>query len=473
MAPKDPSLARRILRETTRFAGIQVIGALLLAASNLVLARLLDPHAFGAYAIGTFFLGLGGLLGDGGLGAALLRNRGEVTEGAYRTTVTFLLGLGAALALGFYAAAPSIAVHWQLAPGEATVLRAMAVLFLVGPLRSVPYIRLERELRFSRIAGIELAATFTRQLVTVALAWRLGGMRALAGGQLAGALVQLALAWRAARGWPGLGVDPKVLRATLGEGVPVQALAIAAFFKDNLSAALLGSLMGPSAVGRFDFGLKYAALPVVAVNALSRVQLPVYARFDAKDPQLHQAFVGATRTALLLGLPLLVALSVGAPAIVPWLYAPRWVGSIPVVHGILVNMAFGLLAGPLFTLLQGQGEGRLALKVFAGWTLATWALVLVVWHHQLSAVAWAYSAVTAPVVLGLVHWAGRHLGRPLWGAYAGPFAAGLAAWSLVLLSSPGPLARAGLAVLAYVAVLAAIEGRRALHDLRAWVTALR
>ena len=135
MTPKDPSLARRILRETTRFAGIQVIGALLLAGSNLVLARLLDPHAFGAYAIGTFFLGLGGLLGDGGLGAALLRNRGEVTDGAYRTTLTFLLGLGAALALGFFVAAPSIAVHWQLAPGEATVLRAMAVLFLVGPLR--------------------------------------------------------------------------------------------------------------------------------------------------------------------------------------------------------------------------------------------------------------------------------------------------------------------------------------------------
>ena len=473
MDPQASSPSRRILRETTRFAGIQVISALLLAGSNLILARLLEPHAFGAYAIGTFFLGLGGLLGDGGLGAALLRYKGEVSDESYRTTLTFLFALGSGLAMAFFLATPLIAARWHLSTAEAVVLRSMAVLFLVGPLRSVPYIRMERELRFSRIAGIEFAATATRQLVTVVLAWKLGGMRALAGGQLAGALVQLALAWRSAPGWPGLGISRRVLRATLGEGVPVQALAIAAFFKDNLSAALLGSLMGPASVGQFDFGLKYAALPVQAVNALSRVQLPVYARFDAKDPQLHQAFVGATRTALLLGLPLLVALSVGAPAIVPWLYAPRWIDSIPVVHGILVNMAFGLLAGPLFTLLQGQGEGRLALKVFAGWTLATWALVLVVWHHQLSAVAWAYSAVTAPVVLGLVHWAGRHMGRPLWGAYVGPLAAGLAAWSLALLSTPGPLARAGLAVLAYVAVLAAIEGRRALDDLRAWVTALR
>jgi len=473
MDPPASSLSRRIPRETTRFAGIQVMSALLLAGSNLILARLLEPHAFGAYAIGTFFLGLGGLLGDGGLGAALLRYKGEVTAESYRTTLTFLFALGSGLALTFFLAAPLIAARWHLSTPEAAVLRAMAVLFLVGPLRSVPYIRMERELRFSRIAGIEIAATATRQLVTVVLAWKLGGMRALAGGQLAGALVQLALAWRSAPGWPGVGISRRVLRATLGEGVPVQALAIAAFFKDNLSAALLGSLMGPASVGQFDFGLKYAALPVQAVNALSRVQLPVYARFDAKDPQLYQAFVGATRTALLLGVPLLVALSVGARAIDPWHYAPRCIDSIPVVHGILVNMAFGLVAGPLFTLLQGQGRGGLALRIFVGWTAATWALVLVVWHYNLSAVAWAYSAVTAPVVLWLIGWAGRHLGRSLWGAYVGPLAAGLAAWGMVLLGTPGPVARAGLAMVVYVTVLAAIEGRRPLEDLRAWVAALR
>lgn len=473
MEQKASSLQRRILRETTRFAGIQVISAVLLAASNLILARLLDPHAFGAYAIGTFFLGLGGLLGDGGLGAALLRTKGDVSKESYRTTLTFLLALGSTMALAFFLAAPRISVQWQLNPNETAVLRAMAVLFLVGPLRSVPYIRMERDLRFSRIAVIEFAATVTRQLVTVVLAWRLGGMWALAGGQLSGALVQLLLAWRSARGWPGLGLAPGVLRATLREGVPVQALAIAAFFKDNLSAALLGTLMGPAAVGQFDFGLKYAALPVQAVNALSRVQLPVYARFDAKDPQLYQAFVGATRTALLLGLPMLVTLSVAARSLVPWLYAPRWSASIPVVHGILVNMAFGLLAGPLFTLLQGQGRARLALKLFAGWTGATWLLVLAVWHYDLSAVAWAYSAVTAPVVLGMIHWAGRHLGRSLWGAYVGPLLAGLAAWSLVLAPSPGPIARAGLALVVYCGVLAVFEGKRALHDLRAWVAALR
>lgn len=467
------ALGRRILRETTRFAGIQVLGAGFFALSEILIARRLGPSTYGAFEIGTFYLGLGALFGDGGLGAALIRDKGDVPRETYRTALTFLLAIGASMAVAFFFAAPHLARQVQFGARDVPVLRAMAVLFLVGPVRSVPYIRMEREQRFGRIASIEFTATVVRQLVTLTLAWRFGGMLALVGGQISGAATQLALAWYAAPGWPGLGISRRVLRETLGEGVPVQALAIFAYFKDNLSAALLAHLMGKSSVGLFNRGVKFAALPVQAVNALSRVQFPVYARFGARDPQLHQMFVGATRTALLLGVPLLAVLSIAAPALIPLLQGPQWSASVPVVHGILVNMAFGLLAGPLFALLQAQGRSGLALKVFAGWTIATWGLVLVVWHRGLGAVACAYSAVTAVVVVGLVRWAGRHMGKPLWGAYVGPLLAGLAAWSLLWLRWPGPWARAGLALAVYGVVLALLEGRRALDDLRAWMKALR
>ncbi len=392
---------------------------------------------------------------------------------AYRTALTFLLMIGAAMAVTFFFAAPYLARQIQCDAHDLPVLRAMSVLFLVGPVRSVPYIRMERELRFGRIASIELTATIVRQLVTVVLAYFYGGMFALVGGQVSGAATQLALAWYAAPGWPGLGISRRVLRSTLGEGIPVQALALFAHFKDNLSATLLLNLMGKSSVGLFNRGVKFAALPVRAVNSLSRVQFPVYARFEARDPQLYAAFVGASRTVLLLGVPLLAVLSVVAPALVPLLYGAQWSPAVPVVHGILVNMAFGLLAAPLFSLLQAQGRGGLALKVFAGWTVATWALVFMVWTKGLGAVAGAYSVVTAVVVVGLVRWAGRHMGRPLWGAYMGPLLAGLAAWSLALVHTPGPWARAALALVVYAVALGLLEGRRAADDLRAWVKALR
>ncbi len=471
-----PSVLRRIARETTAFAALQALAAVLTWGSTLVLARLLDPRAFGTFAIGSFFLGLGGLLGDGGLGAALLRKREAVTDEEYRVTVTFLLAVGATLGLALFLATPRIASHYGLRADESGVLRLLAPLFLVGPLRGVPYIRLERELRFGVIARIELLATLLRQLAAVLLAWRVGGPWALVGAQLTGAVAQIALAFRASPGLPGLAWNPAILRGLLGYGVRVQALGLLAFVKDNVSAVLLGSVAGPSAVGVFDFGLKYAQLPVSAVNALARVQLPTYARFEARDPALHAAVSAATRTALAVGLAILVALGAGATAIIPFFYSARWLESVPVVWGLVANMAGGLLAGPLFSLLQAQGRAGLALVAFALWSAVTWALALAVHDGGPAAIAWSYSLATVAMVAWLVVWAGRHLGRALWPAYVGPLAAaGAAALATTVMARNGWRARgwplAGLGLGTYALTLAALEGRRVAQELRALVAA--
>ncbi len=477
--PSAPEgVVRRIVRETTRFAVLQVVASVVVWVTTLLLTRLLDPRTFGAYSIGTFFLGLGALLGDGGLGATLLRKKTDIEPEELQNTLTFLLLLGATMAAAFLATMPLIERAWRLQPGEAAVLRLLAPLYLVGPLRVVPYLRLERGMDFGRIARVELAATLTRQLVAVALAWRYGGVLALAGAQLSGSAVQLTLAWRAAPGWPGFALDRAVLSGLLKYGLQVQALSVAAFFKDNLSAALLGTLLGPRAVGFFEFGVKYAQVPVQAVNALGRVQLPVYARLERADEALYQAIRGATRVALVLGVGLLVLLGVAAPAVIPTLYKPQWLASLPVVYGLAGNMAGGLLAGPFFVLLQGQGHAGTAIRVFTVWTGLTWALVAIVWKLGLGAVAGAYSLVTLGVVAWLIQWAERHLGRRIRDAYYAPAIAGLCAaavavalaWRLPALS---PWARAPLCLAVYVAALALVEGPSLRREAAAWLRSVR
>ena len=65
---------------------------------------------------------------------------------------------------------------------------------------------------------------------------------------------------------------------------------------------------------------------------------------------------------------MLVVLAVGAPAIVPAVYGARWLSSPPGRTGLVANMAGGLIAGPLFALLQAQGARGPAVRVFAVWT---------------------------------------------------------------------------------------------------------
>ncbi len=477
--PPPEGILRRVARELTRVAALQVVGALVAQASGLALARLLDARDFGAFAIGGFFLNMASLLGDEGLTAALLLKKSDLTDEECDVAVTFLLALGGVTAGAFFVCAPLIARRYHLSGAEPAALLAMTPLFLAAPLRAVPYLRMQRALRLAEIARIEVVSGVVQQLTAMVLAWVTRDVWALVAAQLAGSATQLALAWRAAPGFTGLSMRWSLLRPLLSYGLKVQGLAVAAFFKDNISAMYLGAVMGPQAVGLFDFGVRYAQVPVSGVNALARAQLSVYSRFEARDPELHMAVTAITRVSLLTGLGLLVAMSVGATAIVPALYGPRWLAAVPVVYGLVANMAGGLLAGPLFALLQAQGRAGLAVRLFVVWTASTWALVLAVHDEGLGAVAWAHSTMTVVMVFWLVRWAEGHLGRPLLEGYTGACAAAAAAigaaWGLgrvpALASAlKSGWAAAGVALAVYAILLVAIERGRVMREL-GWLMA--
>ncbi len=485
-APASPSLASKILSETARFAALQSLASVLAWVANILLARVLDRRDFGVYGICTFYIGMGALLGDGGLGAALLRRRREPTRKEYRIALTALLGVSSVLGTILFAAAPWIAHYNRFTPAETNVLRAMAPLYFVSAFHVVPYIRLERQLQFARIARIELTASLVRHVLAITLALAGAGVWSLVVSGFTSAVLQLTFAYRASPGWVGIGWSWRAFRPLINFGGKVQALGICSYLKDNISAALLGSALGPSAVGVFDFGLKYIQLPVSGVNSLARVQLPVYARLDRTDPTLFSAVRGAMRTAMLAGIPLLVALAFASPWIVPVVYSPRWALSYPVIWGLVGNMMGGLVASPLFTMLQGQGRPGLAIVVFVVWTLMTWALAilgLVLAPGSLGFVAAAHSIVTVAIVIGLIAWGGRHLGRSLFPSLAGPVAAGIVALAVGALAPHAasvvgtwcahPIARALVAIGVYVVTLLAIEGRRVREEVRTLVASVR
>lgn len=482
-AEPDAGLTRKILRETSRFAALQVVSALLGMVAQVGLARLLERRDFGVFGICQFYIGLGQLLGDGGLGATLLRRKGAATLDEYRSTMSALLAIAAAFALSLFVAAPWLAEYNQLTAHESSVLQLMAPLYFVGALRVVPYVKLERELMFSVIARIELAANLTKHLTALVIAALGGGVWALVWSQLASACVQLLAAYRAAPGWVGIGFSWEVFRPLIAYGSKVQALSLFAYFKDNLSRAWLGSFVGPTGVGVYDFGVQFIQAPVTAVNALARVQLPVYSRLDAPDPALHAALRGAMRTALLAGIPLLAGLALAGGWAIPFIYGAKWLVALPVAWGLLLNMVCGLLVSPLFTLLQGQGRAGLALVVFATWTSVTWILALVgllVFPANLGVVAAAQSVATLAITVYLLLWSSRHLGRSTLSGLGAPLIAGslaLAAGYALLYFAPAPWNHPVLATLAfaalYVLLLFMLEGPQIAREAKALYAAVR
>jgi len=224
------TLLSRVVRETLSFGAFQVAANVFQLLSNIVLARLLLPADFGTYDICGFFIGIGVLLGDAGLGASLIRKSEEPTPDEYGSILVANLAVGATLTCGFLAAAPLLARLYGLQGSAVWVLMALAPNYLINSLKTYPMIRLERDLRFGKLARIDVIVLVLKQSAAVILALSHFGVWALVLANVAGSALGVALAFMVLPGLPPLRFSKRIFMPLLTFGAKVQAITVVAFF---------------------------------------------------------------------------------------------------------------------------------------------------------------------------------------------------------------------------------------------------
>ena len=406
-------------------------------AGHIALARVLAPADFGAFAVVVLLAGLAEMVGGLGLGAALVQRPDPPDERV--AGAAFLIRLAAALAL----AAALVAVVPALAGPLCLPLSAPVLALIVAPtlplaaLALVPEARLERALRFDRLALADGARVVAGQVVAVALAWTGAGVVALAGGYLVGVLAWVVALYLLSPWRPRLAWDPAAARRLLGFGVPLAGQQIVHLAKDQMAPALGAPLYGSTAVGYLDWAGKLARNAAAPSALANRVAFPAYARLQHRDDgdpaALRQALSLALRWSALLSLPLLAVLWGLGPQLAHYLYTDQWLPALPALYLLALNAAVGVLPDLLMPALLAAGWMRAALTLSVAWAALAWVLAL---------------ALAAP--LGYVSIAVAHV-------LATTVAAGVLLWLAPI--SPGDALRAvGPAALGVVLAVGAMRG---------------
>jgi O-antigen/teichoic acid export membrane protein len=474
---------RHVLRQTTAYAALRSVSGLVTWAAFVLLTRVLDQRSFGAFEIGMFYVGVGQIIGDGGLAASLVRRRGVVLRSQYRTALTAVSALAAALALALFLSAPFIGRINHLSGSEVWALRALSPLYLVPALRIVPYAKLERKVDFAAIGRIELYANLARHVTAVSVALLSGGVWALALSQLALALTQVILAYRAEPGFPGFGFRRRAFLSLYGYGSKIQASILLIHFKDNLAAGLLGPALGPAAVGVFRFALEFVRVPADIGSSLARVQFPVYAQNRRESPELVSVVRGTLRGAFLIGLPALGIFALGANWLVPTIYGDKWLAALPVITALVPHVAADLLIFHLITFAQGRGRAGLALWIYVVWSLSLWlgSACTLLLHGALFGIAVAHGVGSTLTLLGLLWWASDYLRYPLYRALLPPLLAAAFAFSVPFFvrshlahsATTEAILSVPMFLGSYAGCLLAIERGAAIRELRAAIAMLR
>jgi O-antigen/teichoic acid export membrane protein len=336
---------------------------------GIILARLLTPEDYGVFAVAL--VALNGLLSMNELGVslAIVRWPGDLDKIA--PTVTTLALAGSAGLYGIcFVAAPWLSSAMG-APAAAPVLRLLCASVIIDGLTSVPAAMLARTFRQGRRLAGDFASFGISTAVTVLLAVNGTGAWSLAWGRLAGNAVSAILffALSPARWRPGF--DRSEARRLLAFGLPLAGSSLLVFTMLNVDYVVVGSTLGPVALGFYLLAFNLSSWPVnVFSAAVRRVSLAGFSRLTGDMDRLRSSFGRSLSLLMAVTVPVCALLGVLAVPVVHLVYGERWASAAEALRFLAILAVARVAAELAYDLLVALGRSRATLWLQGLWTLA-------------------------------------------------------------------------------------------------------
>ena len=370
-----------------------VLTAVMQIGYTAVMARLLDPAAFGLVAMAGVVLRFGSYFAEMGLGHALVQ-RAEIDADDVRATFTASLGLGLAVAAVAWLAAP-LAVFFLKNEAIVPLVRVQALGFVVVGLGATATSLLRREMRFEVIAKVDVATYILGYGgVGITLAWLGAGVWSLVVASLAQQFFAAALSYLVVRHSLRFMVQRAPYARLLGYGGRVSIVGFLEFINGNLDTLLIGRLLGSVLLGIYNRAYMLLFLPMYFLtNSLARVAFPAFSKVQDDLPRVRALYLTSTTLITTLVLPVCAGVAVAAPELVQVLLGPRWAASVPILQvlcfsipltmstllagvvadaranlhqKIILNLEYTVLLATLFWSLKGYGLVGIAVGIGTG-----------------------------------------------------------------------------------------------------------
>jgi PST family polysaccharide transporter len=336
---------RRIVRGGAAMAIRQALGMGLTVANVLLVTRVIGPFQYGIFAAAYGIVSVIAIAATWGLDVYLLRKPSEPSSAEYNQAFTFFC----ATSTFFVVVIVTLRRALARLTGIPDMALPIAVLSLYIPfnLINIPgVVRLDRDLRFSRVGVIEIIGQAAGYSVAVPLAFGHMGCWAPVFGILTGQLLMLVLVY---------GSAPMRLRFHWNTRLAREMLSYGLSYSSGVWIWQVRALVNPLVVGKFAGaqGVGCVALAIRLVEVLSfvkqatwRVAMAALAKLDGNQERLRRSITeGMCLQALMVGLPLTVFAGI-APFVLPHIFGTRW---SPAFH-LFPFLALSYLINSIFNL---------------------------------------------------------------------------------------------------------------------------
>ncbi len=338
------SLKRRSVRGGAATFVAQGVKFLIRFTAQIAIARLLVPADYGLIAMVAPLLGLLQLVGDLGLGQAVLQRQNISQQ---EVSGLFWIGLAVNFCVAIVVAAASPLLAWVYhEPRLVMVSIALAALMPISGLATLPQALLMRNLRFGALAFLDILPPAVGLISGFSAAWFGLSYWSLIVAAAAESLTRVCAVMAVSQWRPSFDAIAKSTWLLVVSGSHFTLSNLATYITTTFDNILIATTLGALPLGLYDKAYKTVTQPLLQLlTPMDRIAVPVLVRLLPEPQRYKRVYFSMLELILVLVTPGLLFGFFMAEPLMFILLGPKWTGIAPIVSWFCV----GSLANPVYT----------------------------------------------------------------------------------------------------------------------------
>ncbi|MGN6212117.1 lipopolysaccharide biosynthesis protein [Parafilimonas sp.] len=325
-----------------------------------VMARLLQKSELGVFALLNSFMNFGNMIGDGGMGDALLQRKETEKQHVNAAFFSSML-LAAIIYIAIFILAP-FAAEFYNEPQLTSSLRVFSIIFWFAAMYSPSFAMLQKNFRFRKIFIADGVMLLLSNVLGIILAYKGFGVMSLVWSQIFyfGAELLTLLFYYPLR--LKLGFTKKHWKDLIGYGSGLTLIRVNNYIVNFGIILEVGKLVSAAVLGVFDRSFRIMNIPQrFFYDMVQRVMMPAMVKKNDNEKGTYKVFSKSLSLINSALVPLTVFLIIFSKQVVLILLGRKWLDAVPLLQVFFLNLPLRTTSSLGDTLMRVHGLIRLNL----------------------------------------------------------------------------------------------------------------
>lgn len=374
---------------------------------SIVLARILEPEAYGMIAIVMVFTNLFQVFVDCGLGNALIQKK-EADDIDFSSVFYFNIVWCMVLYAALFLCAPWIAGFYEKEPLK-QIVRVLGLTIVISGVKNVQQAYVSRTFQFRKFFWATLCGTIISAVVGIGMALNGYGVWALVMQYLSNLCIDTFVLWITVRWRPRKLFNLARLRELFAYGWKLLAAGMIDTLYEDLCQLIIGKVYSAEDLAFYNRGSKFPNVIVSNINSsIDSVLLPVMSREQDDMSKVKSIMRRSIKISTYVLAPLMMGLCFSADSVVRVVLTEKWIQCVPYLRIFCISYMFMPIHTSNLNAIKAVGRSDLFLKLEIAKKIV--GIAVMIMAARISVMAMACSMLIINAICQVINsWPNRYL----------------------------------------------------------------